>query len=413
MAGFCLPFLLCKNDIPGIIESNNKKETVWMFKKIIKVVFAVLIVITVGLVGVSFFTPKDKDAVTDERLSQIMAEDHFLSNPYSGFSQLKEDERKAYLRLTDKLDNYESTVELGDNKISVDSLNRVWTAIQQDKPEYFWLDSYTYHYDQETSMVTDVSFNYHYNTDEIKRRQGEIDAAVTQIKSGITPEMDDYTKVKTVHDAIVSHTEYDLNSEDNQNICSVFLNNRSVCAGYSKALQYVLKDIGIFSNYVTGNAVGRGPHAWNLVQMDGEYYYVDATWDDPSFDDITWEDPALRADPPLNIEYVYFGLTTEELLKNHTFDNTLSTYPGFTATADNYYVRENMLFDLNSADEQTRFLDTLRGTLDNGSVMEARFTEPGMMDRALAGIEESDILNESGVRYLRYDENQVLIIWRP
>ena len=147
--------------------------------------------------------------------------------------------------------------------------------------------------------------------------------------------------------------------------------------------------------------------------MDGEYYYVDATWDDPSFDDITWEDPALRADPPLNIEYVYFGLTTEELLKNHTFDNTLSTYPGFTATADNYYVRENMLFDLNSADEQTRFLDTLRGTLDNGSVMEARFTEPGMMDRALAGIEESDILNESGVRYLRYDENQVLIIWRP
>ena len=36
-----------------------------------------------------------------------------------------------------------------------------------------------------------------------------------------------------------------------------------------------------------------------------------------------------------------------------------------------------------------------------------------MMDRALAGIEESDILNESGVRYLRYDENQVLIIWRP
>ena len=96
-----------------------------MFKKIIKVVFAVVIVITVGLVGVSFFTPKDKDAVTDERLSQIMAEDHFLSNPYSGFSQLNEDERKAYLRLTDKLDNYESTVELGDNKISVDSLNRV------------------------------------------------------------------------------------------------------------------------------------------------------------------------------------------------------------------------------------------------------------------------------------------------
>lgn len=384
-----------------------------MFKKIIKVVFAVVIVITVGLVGVSFFTPKDKDAVTDERLKQTMAEDHFLSNPYSGFSQLNEDERKAYLRLTDKLDNYESTVELGDNKISVDSLNRVWTAIQQDKPEYFWLDSYTYHYDQKTSMVTDVNFNYNYNTDEIKRRQGEIDAAVTQIKSGITPEMDDYAKVKTVHDAIVSHTEYDLNSEDNQNICSVFLNNRSVCAGYSKALQYVLKDMGIFSNYVTGNAVGRGPHAWNLVQMDGEYYYVDATWDDPSFDDITWEDPALRADPPLNIEYVYFGLTTEELLKNHTFDNTLSTYPSFTATADNYYVRENMLFDLNSADEQTRFIDTLRDTLDNGGVMEARFTESGMMDRALTGIEESDILNESGVRYLRYDENHVLIIWRP
>lgn len=52
----------------------------------------------------------------------------------------------------------------------------------------------------------------------------------------------------------------------------------------------MLKTMGIFSNYVTGNAVGRGPHAWNLFsnKMDGEYYYVDATWDDPSFDDITW-----------------------------------------------------------------------------------------------------------------------------
>ena len=92
-----------------------------MFKKLIKVIFAVLIVMTVGLVGVSFFAPKDKDAVTDEQVSQTMAEDHFLSNPYSGFSLLGVDEKKTYLRLTDKLDNYESAVELGDNKISLDS----------------------------------------------------------------------------------------------------------------------------------------------------------------------------------------------------------------------------------------------------------------------------------------------------
>ena len=384
-----------------------------MFKKIIKVVFAVLIVMAVGLVGISFFTPKDKDAVTDERLSQTMAEDHFLSNPYSGFSQLNEDEQKAYLRLTDKVDQYENVVELGDNKITVDSLNRVWAAINQDKPEYFWMDSYTYHYDKETGMVTDVNFNFNYNADEIKRRQSEIDAVANEMKAGITPEMDDYTKVKTIHDYIVSHTEYALDAEDNQNVCSVFLQGRSVCAGYSKTLQYVLKEIGIFSNYVTGNAVGRGPHAWNLVQMDGEYYYVDVTWDAPSFDDITWEDPELRADPPLDIEYVYFGLTTEELLKSHTFDNTLGAYPSFTATADNYYVRENRLFDLNNPDEQARFIDTLREHLNNGEVMETRFTEAGMIDRALTGIEESDLLNEAGIRYLRYDENQVLIIWRP
>ena len=57
-----------------------------------------------------------------------------------------------------------------------------------------------------------------------------------------------------------------------------------MCAGYAKAYQLILNRMGIECGYITGNAVNdmvSGPHAWNYVRLDGNYYQVDVTWDDP------------------------------------------------------------------------------------------------------------------------------------
>ena len=84
--------------------------------------------------------------------------------------------------------------------------------------------------------------------------------------------------------------DYDESAPDNQNIYSIFVNRQSVCAGYSKATQYLLEQLGVFCTYVTGKTTEGGNHAWNLVKCNGDYYYVDTTWGDPVFQQEEGED---------------------------------------------------------------------------------------------------------------------------
>ena len=86
-----------------------------------------------------------------------------------------------------------------------------------------------------------------------------------------------------MYDPVVDEVDYDESAPDNQNIYSIFVNRQSVCAGYSKATQYLLEQLGVFRTYVTGKTTEGGNHAWNLVKCNGDYYYVDTTWGDPVF----------------------------------------------------------------------------------------------------------------------------------
>ena len=81
---------------------------------------------------------------------------------------------------------------------------------------------------------------------------------------------------------LILRTEYEQGSADSQTICSVLLNQRSVCQGYAKTFQYLCQLAGIPAMLVTGDVNGEG-HAWNIVFLDGDWYYIDPTWGDASY----------------------------------------------------------------------------------------------------------------------------------
>ena len=93
-------------------------------------------------------------------------------------------------------------------------------------------------------------------------------------------QMDDYHKIKTIHDYIVNNTAY---KDDGTNQChsaySALIQGYAVCQGYAGLFQRLCKEVGIETRYITGYA-GEA-HAWNIVKLDNQWYNVDVTWDDP------------------------------------------------------------------------------------------------------------------------------------
>lgn len=96
-----------------------------------------------------------------------------------------------------------------------------------------------------------------------------------------------YEQEKAIHDYMVLNCRYAVDgyidgvySRDAWDYAGVFVHRQAVCQGYALAFKLCMDILGIESRVIVGNA-GEGAHAWNAVRLDGEWYYVDVTWDDP------------------------------------------------------------------------------------------------------------------------------------
>lgn len=222
-------------------------------------------------------------------------------------------------------------------------IDRVFQSVLIDHPELFYVEGYSYTKFTRGDKITALEFSGSYTMDleTAKARQEEIRVAAGEILGGIGEGSSDYEKVKYVYDTLILNTEYELDSPDNQNIYSVFVNHISVCQGYAKATQYLLNALGVPCTLVLGTVGDNEGHAWNLVNVGGSYYYVDTTWGDASYQLDTLAEESQVSMPEIN--YDYLNVTTAELLRTHTLSPDM-VMPMCIDTAANYYVMEGALF---------------------------------------------------------------------
>ena len=116
--------------------------------------------------------------------------------------------------------------------------------------------------------------------------------------------LSDVDKVMAVHDYLIDHIEYAY-SHIVRRAYGALIEGKAVCQGYAQSFQKILSNLNIEGHTVTGWNISDKPvlHEWNRVKLDGEWYYIDLTWDD-----TPWVS---------HRNYKYFLINTPMLGKDH------------------------------------------------------------------------------------------------
>lgn len=256
-----------------------------------------------------------------------------------GYAALTDAQQKVYVQLLDGVTSLEEKLDVLDATIA--DVEPAYHAMMVDHPELFWIDGSTrYTYYENGGPIT-ITPGLSLPLDEVPEVRERIEAAADGFLATLPQDADEYAICKATYEYLVETTDYVANAEQHQNIQSVFLGHATVCAGYSKAYQYLLQRAGVFCSYVEGTIPSRGEdHAWNIVRIGGEYSYVDVTWADPAFPGS--EEVVLQT----GVTYDYLCLTTQEILRDdHAFLNE-SMWPVCDSTTYDYYGMTGRLFDV-------------------------------------------------------------------
>ena len=177
------------------------------------------------------------------------------------------------------------TVREGDAQLSPDELAMVLDVYLRDHPEVFWFGN-RYGYSTSGGNVVRFVPTYSYTGETLAQMRQALENQVKIFTTGINKGMSDYEKELFVHEALADYITYGYSSDQSlaHTAYGGLVNGMAVCDGYAKALQLVLHALGMRSFIAEGYSLDPNgktvAHAWNYVEIDGNFYHVDLTWDD-------------------------------------------------------------------------------------------------------------------------------------
>lgn len=278
------------------------------------------------------------------------------------FKQLTEEEQRVYRELLKGIRAREKEfyLTISDD----DSIDRSYHAVLKDHPEIFWVHNREKIYKTTYSDSDYCVFTpgYTYTDSEIDEIQTAMEQSFQEVRALIPEDAGDYEKVRIVYTYVIDHTQYQT-GEDDQSIAGVFWKKSAVCAGYAGAVQYLLERLDIPCIYVDGSIKGSTEgHAWDIVKIGQEYYYVDATnGDQPDF----LNGDAAQLEEHKTIIYDYLCPFPEEYEKTYTPSEEL-TVPACTAKDLDFYVLNQGYFEDYSWQD---IYDYCKMRLDNGAAV--------------------------------------------
>lgn len=171
-------------------------------------------------------------------------------------------------------------------------------ALNLDVPHLFYIDFSKMSLSiEKTTTLFNTTYKLYIDSDKLPNyfadgfnTSEEVSTAVNQItnakngaKMGVAGS--DYFKARKLHDWIIDNMEYDGGSSQKATVYGALVEKKGVCESYARTYKYILDEFGIENILVTGKATNSSgkteDHMWNYIKLNGKWYAVDVTWDDP------------------------------------------------------------------------------------------------------------------------------------
>lgn len=264
-------------------------------------------------------------------------------------------DKTLYLTIYNDVKNLEEESSLGVELLDSKKY-RLYYAVMFDNPELFYLCN-TVATSDNGNGTHNLVYSYAASRDEycihghtpsritpelkekILAKKDVFDSTVNSFIATIPSNAPEVIKERLIYAKILRSSYYNLSAqwnnvcEDNWNAYGIICNGYGVCESYAEAFQTLCNAVGIQCTGIVGTA--GGPHKWNAVKIDNEWYQCDITFDDP-----------IGGDPNEAYNF-YFNRTDAWMVESHHYwDNEESYYMGYVSTpvsTATQHTRENFI----------------------------------------------------------------------
>ncbi|MBE1556628.1 DUF5050 domain-containing protein [Sporosarcina limicola] len=247
-----------------------------------------------------------------------------LSNNIAKAATVNSEAPNSYKMIRSALLKNEKMGQFDTSELTYKEVGKLIQQVARENPEILYYQSAI------TWSDGKIEFSYVIPIDSAQKNAAALSKEMNKVlaivnKSGST----DFDKVKAIHDYIVLNVAYDYDNllnntvpADSYTAYGALIKGVAVCEGYTKAAQLLMDRLGIENYYVEGSGNG-GLHAWNLVKLNGHYYSMDITWDDPV--------PNVEG----VVSYKYFLVSSDQLRKDHKWNE--AGFPVAKSKKYNYF----------------------------------------------------------------------------
>jgi len=258
------------------------------------------------------------------------------------YNTLNSKQKEWYRKIDVAVKNLADKVEL-DRSIEDGKNYYIYFLYMLDNPEHFYLTNTVGYYTSgnngglilgysDGTLVSgfEIGDATQALRDGIRAKQAKFNAAVEKIISTIPADAPDVWKELLIYDRLIIDSHYNTNAQykemadDDWSAYGVLIHKTGVCESYTEAFQLLCLKVGIKCTGIMGYA-GGGGHKWNAVELDGQWYACDITFDDP----IGGKEGQTR--------HAYFNLTSAQMTElEHTPDTSDCPIPNCTGTKYSY-----------------------------------------------------------------------------